>query len=373
MMKKITSGVVAIFGGLIIMAAVPMAAMAASDAPFYKGKRIQILIGFSAGGGYDTYSRLVTRHMKKYIPGNPTMVAQQKPGAGSFVAAAYLYYKAQRDGTMLATISQNSAISKVLDPKRVKFDPGKLIWIGNVNEGNNIVMMWHTAKIKSWKDLKKREYFIGATGIRGTSVQYPRIMNSILGTKFKIIHGFRGGSRINLAMERGEVEGRGSNAWASLKARAPRYLKEKLVTIPVQMGLTKEKDLDAPLLIDLAPNEAARKVFRLISSGVRVGRPIVAPPNVPAKRVQVLRAAFDAAVRDKAFLAEAKRAKLDINPVSGVEVQKIINETLRLPKEIIDLANAALTKGKVFKCKAIVKNKKLCKSKKKKKKKKKSS
>jgi tripartite-type tricarboxylate transporter receptor subunit TctC len=352
------------------VASSPGLARADAVGDFYKGKKVRVIIGYSAGGGYDVYARMVTRHMSKYIPGNPTMVPQNKPGAGSFVAAGYMYSVAPKDGTVLGTIGQNAAISKVLEPERVKFDPSKFIWIGNVNEGNNVIMIWHTAGVKSWKDLTKKEIIVGGTGVRGTSVQYPRAMNNILGTKFKIIHGFRGGKRVDLAMERGEVQGRGSNAWASIKARSPQYLKEKLVTIPVQMGLTKEKDLDAPLLMDIAPNEATRKVFWLLSSGVRVGRPIMTTPGVPSDRVITLRSAFDAAVKDKGFLAEAKRANWDINPVSGIEVQKIIEETLKTPKQIIDLTNAALSKGKVFKCAGIVKDSKLCAKKKKKKKKK---
>lgn len=345
----------------------PSAAESVGD--FYKGKKIRVLIGYSAGGGYDIYARMITRHMAKHIPGNPTIVPQNKPGAGSLVTAGYMHTAAPKDGTVLGTIDQGIAVARVLDPKRVKFDPSKFIWIGNVNEGNNIIMMWHTANIKTWQDLKKREVIVGGTGVTGGSVQYPRAMNNILGTKFKIIHGFRGGKRVDLAMERGEVEGRGSQAWASVKARSPEYLSKNLVTIPVQMGLTKEKDLDAPLLMDLAPNEAARKVFWLLSTPVRVGRPILTTPGVPADRVKALRAAFDAAVEDKEFRAEAGRANWDINPVSGADVQKIIEETMKTPKQIVDLANAALTEGEVFKCAAIVKDKKLCRSAKKKKKK----
>ena len=372
MIQKFSRRFLSAAAGAAAIAAIaaPASVAAAPDDSFYQGKRVRVLIGYSAGGGYDIYARMVTRHMSKYIPGKPRFIAQNMPGAGSFVAAGYLYYKAKRDGTVLATIGQNAAIAKVLEPQRVKFDPSKLIWIGNANEGNNISVIWHTAGIKTWEDLKKKEVIVGGTGIRGTSVQYPRAMNNLLGTKFKIIHGFRGGKRVDLAMERGEVQGRGSNAWASIKARSPQYLNKKLVTIPVQMGLRKEKDLDAPLLMDLAPNEASRQVLRLLSSGVRVGRPLVTTPGVPADRVQLLRAAFEATMRDKDFLAEAKRGKWDVNPVSGIEVQKIIAETMKTPKEIIDLTNAALSKGKVFKCTAIVKNKKLCRSKKKKKKKK---
>lgn len=368
MLQRFLSGLMV----LTCLGAIAIASAPADAADFYKGKKVRVIIGFSPGGGYDTYARLIARHMARYIPGHPTMVPQNMPGAGGGLATRYMGVKAARDGTVLATISQNSALAQALDPKIVKYDVSKLQWIGNVNEGNNVVIIWHTAKIKTWKDLTKKVVIVGATGLRGTSVQYPRVMNNILGTKFKIIAGFAGGSRINLAMERGEVEGRGSNAWASLKSRTPRYIKENLVTIPIQMGLVKEKDLDAPLLMDLAPNEATRQVLRLISAGVRVGRPIATTPGVPADRVKLLRKAFNAAVKDKKFLAEAKRARLDINPVSGEEVTKVIMETLATPKDILELTRAALTKGKVFKCKALVKNKKLCRSKKKKKKKKKS-
>lgn len=358
-------GVLAAAGGVAMLAA---ALPAAAQSDFYKGKEIRVLIGYSAGGGYDAYARLVSRHMANFIPGHPGIVPQNMPGAGSAVAAQYLTHKAPHDGTVMATLGQNLPLSQALYPGNAKFDTRAMIWIGNANEGNNVVTIWHTAGIHDWKDLTEKQVIVGATNVRSTSVMYPRAMNNILGTRFKIITGFRGGSRINLATERGEVQGRGSNAWASVKAKTPDWLKKNLITIPVQMGLSKEKDLpDVPLVMNLAPNEAGKQVLRLISSGVRIGRPLVATPGVPPDRVRTLRAAFDATMKDPKFLSEAHRMKLDINPVSGVEVQKVVDEVVSAPADIVALTKAALTKGETFDCKSLVKDKKLCKSKKKKK------
>lgn len=356
---------VAAAGGVALLSAV-QPALAQSTGAFYKDKSIRVLIGYSAGGGYDAYARLVSHNMARFIPGHPRIVDQNMPGAGSAIAGQYLANKAPRDGTVMATLGQNLPLSQVLYPKNAKFDTRAMIWIGNANEGNTVVAIWHTASIRTWKDLTKKQVIVGATNSRSTSVMYPRAMNNILGTKFKIITGFGGGSRINLAMERGEVQGRGSVAWASLKAKDPRWLKKHLITIPVQMGLTKEKDLpNVPLLMNLASNEAGRRVLELLSSGVRIGRPLVTTPGVPVARVQALRAAFDATMKDPKFLSEAKRMRLDINPVSGVEVQKVVDRVVSTPEDIVALTRAALTKGKTFNCKSLVKDKKFCKSKKK--------
>lgn len=366
-------GVLALLGAVAALMAAPPAS-AGSIEDFYKGRKVTVIISTSPGGGYDAYARLVTRHMARYIPGNPTMVPKNMPGGGHAVAGQYLYNIAPKDGSVLATLGQNLPLSQVLRPKKTKFDTRKFAWIGNVNLGNNIVWAWHTTGIKTIQDVLKRELIVGATGSRSTSVMYPRALNNLIGTKFKIIIGFGGGSQINLAMERGEVGGRGSNAWASAKSRTPRYLKEKLVNIILQMGPRREKDLpDVPLITELATSEAERQVLNLISAGVAIGRPILTTPGVPPERIGALRAAFDATMKDEKFLAEAKKMRLDINPVSGVEVQKTVNDIINTPNDIVELTKAALTKGKTFKCKELVKDAKLCKKKKKKKKKKKSS
>jgi tripartite-type tricarboxylate transporter receptor subunit TctC len=280
---------------------------------------------------------------------------------------------APRDGSVIGTVSNAMPFAQLVWPERFKFDTASFIWIGNVNEGNNVVMMWHTSGVKSWKDLQKKQFILGATGVRSTSGLYPRALNNILGTKIKIIVGFKGGPEMNLAMERGEIDGRGSNAWASIKGLSPEYLEKKQLILPIQMGLKRDPDLkDVPLIWELGRNDAERKVLKLLSSSAAIGRPLLAPPSVPAARVAALRAAFDAAVGSKKFIAEAKKRKLDINPSRGVELQALVKEILDTPKDLQQLARAAVTKGAVFNCKKLVKDAKMCRSKKKKKKKKKS-
>lgn len=364
-------GLMAAAGLALIATSVPaQAADPVQD--FYKDKKVRVIISTNPGGGYDIYARFVTRHMAKFIPGNPRMVAQNMPGAGHRRAAQYLAYKAARDGSVIATVSQGLPFAQLVWPKKhKKIDTSKFIWIGNVNEGNNVLMLWHTSGIKTWKDLQTKAIVVGGTGAGSTSGQYPRAMNNVLGTKMKIILGFQGGPQMNLAMERGEIDGRGSNAWASIKGITPEYLKKNQVILPVQMGLTRAPDLpNVPLIWELGRNEAETKVLKLMTMASRIGRPTLAPPGVPAARVAALRAAFDAAVSSKAFIAEATKRKLEINPVSGIEVQRVVQEILSTSPEIVALARAAVTKGKVFKCKALVKNKNMCKKKKKKKKKK---
>ncbi|MDX1482973.1 MAG: hypothetical protein R3229_00715 [Alphaproteobacteria bacterium] len=373
MFRKLIMATVATAAGLAVGANAYAAGMSVEQ--FYKGKRVSVIISTSPGGGYDLYARFVTRHMRKFLPGNPRMVARNMPGAGHRIAAQYMAFKAKRDGSVLATLSQGLPFAQIVWPEKHKnIDMGQFIWIGNSNEGNNVLMLWHTTGIKSWQDLRKKEVIVGGTGASSTSAQYPLALNNILGTKLKIILGFGGGSQMNLAMERGEIEGRGSNAWASIKSITPQYLKNNQLILPIQMGLSRAPDLpNVPLIWELGRNEAETKVLKLMVMASRIGRPVLTTPGVPADRVAALRAAFDAAVTSDAFLAEAKKRRLEINPVSGVEVQRVVKEILSTPPELAKLARAAVTEGKVFKCAALVKDKKMCRKKKKRKKKKKTS
>lgn len=366
MMSRVTATGILAAG----FAAAALAAPAAQAQDFYKGKSVKMIIGYGPGGGYDVYGRFVARHIGRLLPGNPTIVPQNMPGAGSARAAQFLMVNAPQDGTVWATLGQNLPLDQALNPKKAKYDTRKLAWIGNVNRGNNVMMLWHTSGVKSIEDAKKKEVFLSATGVTSTSVQYPRVLNNMFGTKFKIITGFGGGSELNLAIERGEVQGRGSIAWASVKANVPHYVAEKKVNFILQMGLTKEKDLpDVPLLIELARNPAERRVLELISGGVDIGRPLVTTPGVRADRVKLLRTTFDTMVKDKTFLAEATKAKLDIDAVPGEQVQKIVENIVTAPSDIVELVKAAMTKGAVFDCKKLVKDAKLCAAPKKKKKK----
>ena len=364
-------------GGLAAVAALSTPADAAGPSveEFYKGKRMRVIISTSPGGGYDLYARFISRHMRKFIPGNPKMIAQNMPGAGHRIAARYMSVKAARDGSVIGTLSQGLPFAQIVWPeKHKKIDMSKFIWIGNSNEGNNVLMLWHTTGIKTWQDLRKKEIIVGGTGAASTSVQYPRALNNILGTKMKVLIGFKGGSQMNLAMERGEIDGRGSNAWASIKSITPQYMEKKQLILPIQMGLKRAPDLpNVPLIWELGRNEAETKVLKLMVMASRIGRPVLTTPGVPADRVAALRAAFDAAVTSKEFTAEAKKRRLEINPVSGIEVQQVVNQILATPASVAKLARAAVTKGKVFKCLDLVKNKKMCRTKKKKKKKSKKS
>lgn len=366
MIRRLTT--VGVLAGIASLAMTAAPSAQAED--FYKGKTVRMIIGYGPGGGYDVYGRFVARHMGRILPGAPTVVPQNMPGAGSARAAQYLIVNAPQDGTVWATLGQNLPLDQALNPKKAKYDTRKLLWLGNINRGNNVIMMWHTSGVKTIEDAKKKDVYTSATGETSTSVQYPRALNNIFGTRFKIIAGFGGGSELNLAIERGEVQGRGSIAWASVKANVPHYLTEKKVNIILQMGLQREKDLpDVPLLIDLARNPAERRVLELISAGTDIGRPLVTTPGVPADRVKLLRTTFEALPKDKTFMEEAAKAKLDIDVVPGDQIQKIVENIVTAPPDIVELVKAAMTKGAVFDCKALVKDQSLCEAPKKKKKK----
>lgn len=303
---------------------------------FYKGKTISFVIGYSPGGGYDVYARLVARHLGNHIPGKPQIVPRNMPGASSRAAAAYVFNVAPKDGTVLATGDQSLALAQAMGDPAIQFDTIRFSWIGNPSVENNTTAAWHTSGIRTIEDAKRTEVPVGATG-GSTSSQYPKAMNALLGTRFKIIVGYPGGNDINLAMERGEVAGRGSNSWASWKATKADWLREQKINILVQIGLSKAPDLpDVPLLLDLAASEEDRALLRLLSAPVNVGRPIFSTPGVPAERVAALRKAFDAMVVDPVFLEEAKKLKLEINPVSGEELQRIVADIVATPKPIAD-------------------------------------
>lgn len=309
---------------------------------FYRGKNIDLYVGYSAGGLYDVYARLVARHMERYIPGGPKIIPKQMTGAGSRVAANFMYSVAPKDGTALATGDQSLPLQQALGEPGIQFDATKFNWIGNPIADNNTTVAWHTSGVRSIEDAKKRELPTGATG-NNTSAQYPQAMNELLGTKFKLITGYPGGVDINLALERGEVAVRGSNSWSAWKASHSDWLKDKKIHILVQIGLSKEKELpDVPLLMDLAGSEQDHAALKLLSAPTAVGRPIFSTPGVPAERVKALRDAFDNAIKDERFIAEAKQAGLDLNPVSGEELQKIVVEIVEAPKDVTARLNRIL-------------------------------
>lgn len=336
------SGAIGIGLTSVLLAAGAMAAAAETVEEFYKGKSIDLIIGYTAGGGYDLYARLTTKHMAKYIPGHPNIVARQMTGGGSRVAAGYLYNVAPKNGLAMGTGDQSLSLQQALGDKRIKLDTRKFIYIGNPIVDNNTITTWHTTGVKSWEAAKTRVLSLGATG-PNTSAQYGMAMNAFLGTKFKIVTGYPGGADVNLALEKGEVDVRGSNSWSSWKATRAHWLRDKKINILVQIGLKKDPELpDVPLLMDLPDNPEDRAALRLLSAPTSVGRPLFLPPGVPEDRVKALRAAFDKAMQDADFKAEAKKQKLDLQPMSGEDVQKLVTDIVATPKAVVDRLNKAI-------------------------------
>mgnify|MGYP006284788787 CR=1 FL=1 len=301
---------------------------------FYQGKPIDVVIGYSAGATYDIYARIVARHISKHVPGNPRLVPRNLAGAGSRTALNYVYQIGPQDGTVIGTADQSLAVEQAMGDKKLVIDVNRLFWIGNPVVSNNTTVAWHTSGVRTIADVQAREVSVGATGA-STSSQYPMAMNSLLGTKFKVILGYPGANDINLAMERGEVAAKGSDSWAAWKATRPEWLKEKKINILVQIGLTASPEMPGvPLLMDLGKTPEDREVLKLLSSSVGVGRPLFVGPQVPTDRVAALRDAFDKTMADPEFIADARDLKLDISPVSGRDVQKLVSDIVSTPENV---------------------------------------
>ncbi len=326
----------------VISAGGSAAAQSVDD--FYKGKTVEFVIGLSAGGGYDVYARLVARYMAAHIPGKPQIVAKQMTGGGSRVAANYGYNIAPKDGTVLVMPDQSLPLQQALGDPTVKFDSTKLNWIGNPIADNNTLSAWHGTGVTRWEQARDRVMSLGATG-PNTSAWYGQAMNVMVGTKFKIIMGYPGGNEINLALEKGEVDIRGSNSWSSWKVTRPDWVlgANKKLNVLVQIGLKRDPLLaDVPLLMELPTDSDDQAALRLLSAPTTIGRPLFAPPNVPGERVKALRAAFDATMKDVAFVEEAKKAQLDLQPVSGEELQKIVDEIVATPPRVVERLKTVL-------------------------------
>ena len=336
------------------------AAAQSSVAEFYKGKTLTVISTGSVGSIYDLGSRLLVKHMATHLPGNPETVAQVMTGGGHVVGTNHLFNVAPKDGTTIGAIGEATPLLQVLEPEKVKYDIRRFHWLGNPVLNTLTVVSWHTSGITDIQQVKEKELIIGTGGPASPSTLYPRILNSVAGMKFKIVSSYPG-AEIDLAMERGEVNGRGGALWSWWQTSKPHWLAEKKINILLQVGLRRHPDLpNVPLLTELATTPAEKQIYALFSSTVLVGRPLIAPPGVPADRVAALRAAFDATMKDKTYLAEAAKMNLEVDPVSGVELQQAMEELAATPPEVIELAKAAQTKGAIFNCKEIAKDPKTC-------------
>jgi tripartite-type tricarboxylate transporter receptor subunit TctC len=324
---------------LAVNATTASAQTASTDdvADFYRGKTVRLVVGYGAGGGYDVYAKMLARFIGEHIPGKPTVIAQNMPGAGSRNAANWLYKVAPKDGTVLAVLSQATPADQALGQPGIQFDVRNFNWIGNMVVVNNIMIIWAETGVRTIEDAKKRPLAIGATGASSPSVIYPTVANNLFGTQFRIVSGYPGGGDIMIALERREVDGRGSDSWASLKANNPGWIKDGKVSILFQVGPRREADLpDPPLLTELAQNDEQKQILEVVSGDAAVGRPLLTAPDVPAERVRALRKAFDDTMRDPAFREAAKKPNMYFNPIGGEELQAIVTRIVSPSPQVIE-------------------------------------
>lgn len=304
----------------------PLVASAQSPAEFYAGRTLEMVIGYAAGGSNDLFARAVAQHIAKYIPGKPQMISRNMPGAGSIAAGNYTYNVAPRDGSVLCAISQGGPLQAKLQPDTVKFDPSKFGWIGRVSSSANVTFVWHTSTITSIDDAKQREITLGATGTGSTVSLYPSVMNSVLGTQFKNIMGYKSSPEAMLALERGEVEAH-STTWEAVKAVNYGWVTDKKIRILVQHSLERHPELkDIPTSVELAKGADDQAVMRIIMSASEIGKSYFTTPGVPVDRLQALRRAFDQMVHDKDFVAQLERIRGEVDPLTGEAVQKLVAE-----------------------------------------------
>jgi tripartite-type tricarboxylate transporter receptor subunit TctC len=298
-------------------------------ADFYRGKQIQLRIGFPPGSGYDLAGRVVASYLGKYIPGNPTIVVQNVDGAGSLTLANQLYNTAPHDGTVIGLVSNVMPTAPLLSPDAAHYDVTKFSWIGSNAPETDIVIAWHTSPVKTIDDLFTKGLVVGASGVGGAIYEMPIVMNALVGTKFKVISGYAGSAQIALATERGEVQGQAALGWTSVKSHNMDQVRDGRLRIIAQYGLTKNPDLPDVPLFDLPKDETDRQALLLMFSRQEYGRPLLLPPGVPSDRVAAIRQAFQSEMKDPALLAEASKAELEIDPVSGETLDRLTQEVMR--------------------------------------------
>ncbi|MEA2993138.1 MAG: hypothetical protein QOD40_2058 [Alphaproteobacteria bacterium] len=317
-------------------AAMP-APSAADDKNFYEGNTINIIVGFGPGGGYDLYARLLAQHLGKHIPGHPTVIVQNMAGAGGVRAANYVYTAAPKNGTVIAAVNQFAPMFQLLGGSVGEYDAAKVSWLGSMASSNNVVYVWHASGIKTLDDAKKQEVPLAGSGVISDANIYPAIFNAMVGTKFKVINGYDGSNDSNLAIERGEVDGRGGGAYSTLVSTRPQWLSERKVNIIAQIGLEKDPDLkDVPLLNDLAKTEEEGQIAALVTLPVAIGYNNWVAPEVPADRVEILRKAYAETLADPELLADAKKLQLDIRPKTGAQLASLVKKAAEIPKPTLE-------------------------------------
>ena len=300
------------------------------------------MVGIGVGSGYDINARLLARFLPKYIPGNPTVIVQNQPGAGSLTMTNQLYNIGPFDGTALGATFNGLPTTPLLAPNGVRFDATKINWVGSTNRETQAMYVWHTAPQMTLDDLRTKEMIVGAQAPGSTQYDYPMLANALLGLKFKVITGYESTPKIHLAMERGEVHGTWAN-WSTLKAIAGQWIEEKKIRILAQWGLRKHPEMpDVPLILDIAKTDEQKQALDLALARLEFGRPFFLPPNVPAARVEAIRRAFDAAMKDKELIAEADKLKIEVDPLTGEQVAALIEKIYKTPADTVTRVREAM-------------------------------
>jgi tripartite-type tricarboxylate transporter receptor subunit TctC len=320
--------------GAIMLA--PAAAKADAVADFFKGKVVRLVVAYPPGGGYDVYARALAQVLPRHLPGNPAVIVQYMPGAGSLTATNYLYAAAEKDGTVVLAPSNSAAFAPLQGVDGAKFDPTQFNWIGSPSKETGILIVWHTAPVAAVADLRSREITLGTSSANASSGFYGRVLNAALSLRMKLVRGYRGSTESFLAMERGEVDGYASAFWNSLKSTKPDWLRDRKVKLLLQYGVEPNPELaGVPFARDLAAADDDKILLDVANAPLAFGRPFVLPPGVPAERVAAWRKAFLDSYRDPALIAEAARLEIDIDPSTGEEMQDMLARAYATPQRVI--------------------------------------
>lgn len=321
-------------------------AVAQNPTEFFKSREIRIVVGADAGGGYDNYARILARHLGNQLPGKSAVfVVQNMPGAGSIVAMNHLYNVAPKDGSTLGAINPGAIAEPLLNPESAKYDPRKMHWLGSIMRDTEVILVWHTSPIDKLDKLFELEMLAGSTGGSSAASTLPRLINGLLGTKIKLIEGYKGANEIVLAMERGEVQGYGSSSWSGTRNSQQRLLNEKKIRIIGQYGLSPHPDLsEVPIVMDYAKTDEQRSALRLMLTRQELGRPFVLPPGTPDPIVAAYRKAFEDMVKDEGFVTEIKSRMLDLQPMTGAETAAMVDGIFAAQPAVVERVKAILKK-----------------------------
>jgi tripartite-type tricarboxylate transporter receptor subunit TctC len=327
----------------LLLGVLPSAAVAQTDDGFYKGKTVRLVLGTGVGGGYDIYGRLLARHLSNHLPGRPGIIVENMPGAGGLKVTNWLYAQAPRDGTVIGLVQLTVPLAPLLGQQGAQFDPLKFTWIGSMNREPGFCAAWHTSPIKTWQDMLDKEFIVGGTGAGSSTVLYPALLNMLLNTKIKVVTGYKDGSSVMLAIERGEISGVCGPFMASIKATFPHWITEKKLAVTIAVDRQRLPEYpDVPAIPEFIKDERILQVFEPTFAVGDMQRPILAPPGLPDARTQELRAALLATMNDPAFRQEAEKAQLPMDYVSGEQLLETIKRSYALPREAIELARKAM-------------------------------